>query len=178
MPDLSARRRTVKTVLIILGVLDLAAVVYLLSPLSQSRAKHQEERDRVQQQLQVREREVAPLKNIDHKLVLAKREIADFYSKRIPGEYSAIAEELGKVAKANNVHISLAKYGAEDAEIPGLQRVKIEAGIDGDYVNIVKFINALERDKIFFIIDSVALTEQMGGTVKLQVKLETYLKSV
>src|SRR5579864_6657482 len=177
MPDLSARRRTLKTILIVMAVLDLAAAVFLLSPLSRSRAKHQEERDQVQQQLQVREREVAPLKNIDQKLILAQREIADFYAKRIPGEYSAIAEEIGKLAKENNVRISLAKYGAEDADIPGLQRVKIEAGIDGDYVNIVKFINALERDKTFFIIDSVALTEQQGGTVKLQVKMETYLKS-
>jgi type IV pilus assembly protein PilO len=177
MPDLGARRRTLQTVLILLAVLDLAAVVYLLSPLSQSRAKHQEERDRVQQQLQVRQREVAPLKNVDQKLVLARTEIADFYAHRIPGEYSAIAEELGKVSKANNVRISMARYGTEDAEIPGLQQVKIEAAIDGDYVNVVKFINALERDKMFFIIDSVALSEQQGGNVKLQVKLEAYLKS-
>ncbi len=177
MPDLSARRHTLQTVLVIVGILDLLALVYLLSPLSQSRAKHQQERDRVQQQLQLREREVAPLKNIDRKLVLARREIADFYAHRIPGEYSAIAEELGKVAKDNNVRISGARYGSEDAEIPGLQRVKIDAGIDGDYVNIVKFINALERDKIFFIIDSVGLSEQMGGNVKLQVKMETYLKA-
>ncbi len=177
MPDLGSRRRALQTVFIILAVLDLAAILYLLSPLSQSRAKRQAERDQVQQQLQMRQREVAPLKNLDQKLNVARREIADFYEHRIAGEYSSIAEEMGKVAKENNVHISMAKYGVEDAEIPGLQRVKIEAGIDGDYVNIVKFINALERDRLFFIIDSVALTEQQGGTVKLVVKLETYLKA-
>ncbi len=177
MPDLGARRRALQAVLIILAVLDLAALVYLVSPLSRSRAKRQEERDQVQQQLQVRQRETAPLKNIDQKLADARKQIADFYAQRIPGEYSAITEQIGKDAKENNVRISLAKYGTEDAEIPGLQRVKIEAGIDGDYVNIVKFINTLERDKMFFIIDSVALTEQQGGTVKLIVKLETYLKS-
>ncbi len=177
MPDLQARRRRLQTLLIILAILDLAALVFLLSPLSQSRARHQEERDRVQQQLQVRQREVAPLHNIDQKLVIARREIADFYAHRIPGEYSSIAEELGKVAKANNVHISVAKYGTEDADIPGLQRVKIDAGIDGDYAKIVRFINELERDRIFFIIDSVSLSEQTAGVVKLQVRLETYLKS-
>lgn len=177
MPDLSARRRALKTALMLAGVLDLAMAVYLLSPLSQSRAKHQEERDRVQQQLQVRQREVAPLKNIDQKLSLSRREIADFYAERIPGEYSAIAEEMGKAAKANNVHLSLARYATEEAELPGLRRVKIDAGLDGDYVHIVKFINDLERDKIFFIIDSITLNEQQGGVVKLQVKLETYLKS-
>lgn len=177
MPDLSRRRHTLRAVLIGMAVLDLAAAAYLLSPLSQSRAKHQQERDRVQQQLQLREREVAPLKNIDQKLVLARGEISDFYAHRLPGEYSAIAEELGKAAQANNVRLSLAKYGADEAEIPGLQQVRIDAGLEGDYVNIVKFINALERDKMFFIIDSVTLSQQQGGAVKLQVKLETYLKS-
>ena len=41
MPDLGARRRTLRTVIVILAVLDLAAIVYLLSPLSQSRAQRQ-----------------------------------------------------------------------------------------------------------------------------------------
>ena len=177
MPDLSRHRHSLKTALIVVGVLDVIALGYLLSPLSQSRAKHQEERDRVQQEFQVRQREVAPLKNLDQKLVLARREIADFYTQRIPAEYSVIPEELGKLAKANSVRISTAKYGAEDADIPGLQRVKIDATIDGDYVNVVRFINAMERDKIFFIIDSVGLSEQSGGAVKLQVRMETYLRS-
>lgn len=177
MADLTARRRTLKNVVIVLAVLDVLAIAYLLSPLSRTRAQHQQERDRVQQQLQVRQREVAPLKNIDQKLVVARKEIADFYDHRLPGEYSAIAAEIGKLASENNVRLTVAKYGAEDAEVPGLQRVRIEAGIDGDYTNIVKFINAMERDKMFFIIDSVALSEVQGGNVKLQVKLETYLKS-
>lgn len=177
MPALPALRRNLKLTVIVLLVLDVAAVAYLLSPLSQSRAKHQEERDRVQQQLQVREREMAPLKNIDQKLGTAREQISDFYQNRIPGEYSSIAEELGKLSKENHVRINLAKYGAEDSGLAGLQRVRIEAGIDGDYVDIVKFINALERDKMFFIIDSVGLSEQQGGNVKLQVKLETYLKA-
>jgi type IV pilus assembly protein PilO len=40
----------------------------------------------------------------------------------------------------------------------------------------VKFINALERDKIFFVIGGVTLGEQQGN-VRLQLKLETYLRS-
>ena len=176
MADLSARRQRYKMALIVMAVLDVAAIVYLLSPLGATRAKRQEERDRLQQQLQVRKREVAPLKDLDIKLQLAQKEIADFYDHRIASEYSNIAEQLGKVAQADNVRITAAKYAMEDADIPGVRRVVIEAGIDGDYVQVVKFINALERDRMFFIVDSVNLTEQQGGSVKLQVKMETYLK--
>jgi len=177
MPNLAARRHLFRGTLAVMLVLDVAAIVYLVSPLGQSRAKRQEERDRIQQQILVRQREVAPLKNIDRKLVLAQKEISDFYAQRIPGQYAAIPEELGKVAQENKVRISQARYGMEEAEVPGLRRVSVEAGLDGDYLQVVKFINALERDKMFFIVNSVALTEQQGGVVRLQVKLETYLKS-
>ena len=175
--DLSARRRHYRTALTVMVLLDLAALVYLLSPLGGSRAQLQDGRDRMQQQLQVRKREAAPLKDLDKKLLLARRETSDFYDHRIASEYSAIPEQLGKLAQADNVHISAAKYGTEDAEVPGLRRVVIEAGVDGDYLHVVRFINALERDRMFFIVDSVALSEQQGGTVKLQMKLETYLKA-
>lgn len=177
MPDLSRRRLAFRGTLAVLLALDLAAMVYLVSPLGQSRAQRQEERDRIQQQILLRQREVAPLKNIDNKLALAQKEISDFYQQRIPGQYAAIPEELGKVAKENGVRISLARYAMDETDLPGLRRVSVEAGLDGDYLAVVRFINALERDKMFFLVNSVALTEQQGGVVRLQVKLETYLKA-
>lgn len=177
MPDLSARRQLFRAILAVLLALDVAAIVYLVSPLGESHARRQEERDRIQQQILVRQREVVPLKNIDQKLATAQKEIADFYAHRLPGQYAAIPEELGKVAQEQRVRISQARYSMDDADVPGLRRVSVEAGLDGDYLQIVKFINALERDKIFFIVNSVALTEQQSGVVRLQVKLETYLKA-
>jgi len=80
------------------------------------------------------------------------------------------------VASANRVRISQGKYDVDDTDIEGLQKVRIEASLDGDYVETVKFINALERDKMFFIIDSVTLGEQQAGKVRLNMRLETYLK--
>jgi len=41
----------------------------------------------------------------------------------------------------------------------------------------VRCINALERDQLFFLVDSVGLGGEQGGVVKLQLKLETYLKT-
>jgi hypothetical protein len=60
--------------------------------------------------------------------------------------------------------------------------LEMHAGLDGQYVNVVKFMNAVERDKMFFIIDSVGLTgsrdQRAGvGEVRLDMKLDTYLRS-
>jgi type IV pilus assembly protein PilO len=51
----------------------------------------------------------------------------------------------------------------------------MEITLSGDYLQEVKFINALERDKMFFLIDGITLGEQQGN-VRLQLKLETYLR--
>ena len=68
------------------------------------------------------------------------------------------------------------KYDTKEINDVGLEPVYIDANCQGDYKQLVRFINALERDKNFFIIDSVVLGDAQGGTVKLQLKLETYLR--
>ena len=53
----------------------------------------------------------------------------------------------------------------------------IDASLTGDYLQLVKFINSLERDQLFFIVNSVQLGGEQAGTVRLQLQLQTYLKT-
>ena len=174
---ISKVRQTRQRLIIVLGVLlfvDLAAGVVLLSPVGHSR---QDEIQSLQSQLRAKMQQVQPLRGLDKKVVVAKEEIADFYRDRLPGQYSDISDRVGKMAAQSNIKIVQAKYSPQDIEASGLRPVLIEAGLSGDYVHIVKFINSLERDKTLFIVNSVALGDAQGGTVKLQLKMETYLKS-
>ncbi len=41
--------------------------------------------------------------------------------------------------------------------------MEIQADFSGDYLQLVRFINSLERDPLFFIIDSVELGGEQGG---------------
>jgi type IV pilus assembly protein PilO len=74
------------------------------------------------------------------------------------------------------VRLSQARYEETESELPGLRHLSIRATLSGGYSQEAKFINALERDPLFFIVRSVSLVEQQGGGVRLQVTLETYLK--
>ena len=42
---------------------------------------------------------------------------------------------------------------------------------------VARFINALERNKLFFIVDGVQLGSEQSGGVKLQIKVETYSRT-
>ena len=177
MANLRGARKRLTTVAIVLGVLDLAAVVFLLSPLGRSRNARELEYAEARRELQIKMRDSVPLRGMDKKLDLARKEIADFYRDRFPSQYSAVSSELGKVASETGVRVSQISYDPKPADVPNLQQVAINANLDGDYLQVVKFINALERDKMFFILDSLTLAQEQGGMVRLQVKLETYLRS-
>ncbi len=52
----------------------------------------------------------------------------------------------------------------------------MDASLSGDYRPLMLFINSLERDKMFFLINGVTLSGQQSGTVNLRLKLTTYLR--
>ncbi len=169
-------RRASMPMIAILALLIIGCVVYIFSPAGRSRQAREREYQDLQTEVLAKRQEVLPTRGMDGKLKQASVDIDSFYGSRFPAEYSTVAEELGKVAGDTGVHLTAIKYDEKDAVIEGLRKLSVEITISGDYLQEVKFINALERDKIFFLIDGVALGEQQGN-VRLQLKLETYLRS-
>ena len=176
MASIREIRKKLMPVVIALVVLDLACVGYLLSPAGRSRQARQRDYYELRAQLTAKQQEVLPTRGMDQKLKQASKDINGFYDQRFPAQYSAVAEELGKVAADTGVHFAGVKYDEKDAPIEGLRKLNIEISLSGDYLQEVKFINELERDKMFFLIDGIALGEQQGN-VRLQLKLETYLRA-
>jgi type IV pilus assembly protein PilO len=177
MPDLRQTRKNLKTAIAIMVGVDLLAAIVYFSPLVGSAESRRMELNQLQTELNTKTRQVAPLKDLPQKVVLASRQINDFYKRRFPTQSSQIVTELGKLAAANGVQIEQVKYKLDETETGGLQPEEIEASLAGNYTSLARFINALERDEMFFIIDSVALGGQPQGPVKLGMKLETYLKA-
>ncbi|HEY6349009.1 MAG TPA: hypothetical protein VI636_06325 [Candidatus Angelobacter sp.] len=165
-------RKRFIVVLAVLATIDAGLVTYLLWPGSNTHAEEQQ----LQQQFMVTQRQVGPLKGIDKKLEDTRAAIKTFYGERVLAHWSQISNELHKLAQENGVSLQAIKYNAGVSSLSNLQTVTIETGIAGDYLKIVRFINALERDKLLFVINVIALRGQTGGTVELQISFETFLK--
>jgi len=131
--------------------------------------------NRLLAQLTTKNRLVEPLRGIDKKIPLATKQIDDFYRDRFATHDSEVAEALETLAKETNVKIQSTKYKWGDPESVGLRRVEIETSIQGDYQPLAKFLNGLERSKVFFVINSIGLAQQ-NGPIQLQMKLETFQK--
>ena len=174
MPDLRKARTKMQIVVGTLVAIDLAAIVLLLSPYAGSQASRQAQMRQLW--LDLKGRETAPWRGLDKKIPEAKQQIADFYHDRFPSGYSEISNSVDKITSESGVRISSEKYDQKEAEIDNVQLVEIQADVSGDYLQLVRFINTLERSKLFFIVKDLQIAGEQSGQVKLQIKFETYLR--
>jgi Tfp pilus assembly protein PilO len=120
--------------------------------------------------------QTAPLQGLEGKVERAGQDIDSFYAKRIPPNYSTLAAEIGAVAVRSGVRLTRVQYTQSPAT-QGLADIRMDASLSGDYTSVVKFLNGLERDNLFFVIRALALNGQQGGTVNLRLRVSTYLSA-
>ncbi len=176
MPDIEELRRRFRLALAALIAVCLIGAGILLSPIGSSSRTRQQEIERLRTELRLKTAATAPLQGMARKVISAQQEIAAFYHDRLPSSYASISEALGGMASENGVNLVTGHYKAEASGVPGLQYVTIDASITGDYPHLVKFINATERDKAFFVIDDVSLTRQQAGVIQVQIRIEAFLR--
>jgi Tfp pilus assembly protein PilO len=177
MPDFANSRRKLKVAIGTMLAVDVVAVAVLFSPLVGSAGSRRLQINELRAELTKRTREVEPLRGMDKKIVLAKDQIGGFYKDRFAAKDSDLTNELGKLASENGVRIQQARYKEEEAESSGVIPVAIEGSFSGDYLQLVRFINTLERSKLFFSVDSVDLAGESAGPVKLEIMMHSYLRS-
>jgi hypothetical protein len=175
MADLKTTRNRLRIALATMVMLDVVAIAMLLTPIAGSQKLRQQQQKQLW--LELKARQSAPWRGLENKIPLAARQIEDFYRDRLPSGYSEISMNLDRLASQSGVRMSAEKYSQKEASISGLDRVEVEAELSGDYLQLMRFINALERNRLFFIINGVELGGEQSGAVKLQIKMETYLRT-
>ena len=130
--------------------------------------------DSKQLELRVKELETAPLRNLDKRVEDSRTQMRSFYSKRIPSSYSVIATRIGELQVNSGVRFARVLYsqGKPGAD---LTEISMDAGITGNYPQIMHFVNSLESDQNYFVIRSMQLTGQQGGQVNLRIVASTWL---
>jgi hypothetical protein len=136
-----------------------------------------------QQTVAMKTAEIAkrPLEGLDEKLAQATKDADKFSERRLPFAYSEVASELGALAKKEGVKLGRVQYAEPVTVLAGgagaLTEVRMDASLSGDYRPLVMFINRLERNKTFFLINGVTLSGEQTGTVNLRLRLTTYLRA-
>lgn len=109
-----------------------------------------------------------------------RADLDQFYSANLPVRVSQISQQVDKLILESGVTTQSVRY-PENAipgknVLPDVEEIQIETNVTGDYAKVARFINALEQDKMLFIIEKISLTGQQGGMVSLQISFSTFLK--
>jgi hypothetical protein len=186
LPRLTARARALLTAVNLhyAGVAALLVIVLYMAAhllfLSQALTAHNADALAQQRTLLTTARlQAQPLRGLDTKLAASTDAADAFYAGRLPYAYSQVLAELGKLTQKTTVRLANVQY-AQQPVLPGpyaLTELHMDASVSGDYRPIVEFINALERDKLFFVINGINLSGQQTGMVNLRIRLTTYLRA-
>jgi len=185
VPRLTAQARNLLTAVNLhfagvaaLGVLILYLAVHLGLMLQALHANNADALAQEQNAATAAQIAAMPLRGLDVKLVNSTADADLFYNQRLPYAVSQVLTELGKVTKAQNVRLGRVAYNyTPELSGPGqLVEVRMDAALAGDYRPLVQAINAMERDKIFFVINQIIFTGATGGQVNLRMRVTTYLR--
>jgi type IV pilus assembly protein PilO len=159
----------------VLAIANLALLIQLALAWNTLRTNRPEELELRKTELRTAELQTKPLRNLPERVADSTTGAGRFYDARVPGADSAILAELGALEQKANVRLSRVQTSFAPA-LRDVTEVRMDASVSGDYTSVMRFINSVERDKMFFVIDGLTLTGQQGGLVNLRLKVTTYLR--
>lgn len=96
--------------------------------------------------------------------------------------YSSVTAELGAIAKSAGVQVESLSFKQKEISTRGLTEISLDAAVSGDYTNVVRFVNGIQRSDRVYILDALALATQAQGQVpsnviKVAMHLKTYFRT-
>lgn len=185
MRNVAQAQRRLVAAIVGLAVIDVVALALLLSPAIHSRKASQAELQTLQQRLVGKRVQAIPALDMDKKLDEAKAQISSFYAQYFASRYSEISETLAKAANESHVQLTNITYSpvkptpdeAKTVVDKSLTKINLTLDMTGNYDSEIKFINALERSKLLLVLESVNLAESQGGSIRLSLRMQTYLRT-
>jgi len=160
---------------------NLAALVMLVKPFGGSAEDLRRQQQALRQQLSQLQARVVGGKRLADKVETARREGDQFLSRYVADRrtvMSTIAEELNRTAKEAGIKqrdVSLELQPIEGSDT--LSMMTISAGYEGNYSNLTKFVNLLDKSPQFLIIESMVTSPQQGGQLlNVNLRLDMFVK--
>jgi hypothetical protein len=92
--------------------------------------------------------------------------------------YSAISSDLGELSRSAGLHSDEISFRQHTPDARGLMEVEIATAVEGDYDNLLSFLNKLEHSDNFYVLDSLSLASaSSGGKLRLNLQLRTYFRT-
>jgi Tfp pilus assembly protein PilO len=177
------RRRNQYVFVSLLGVIAVINILFffiLYRPVRSEYFRLQASIEKARADVQSRRLKIERLEKLSAQLETSAQDRQRLYTMHfIPKEtgWSAILSKLDAMVQEGAVKNVRKDYSTGDAAQYGLVSVKIRLPVSGNYSNIMKFINEIEKADTFFIINSIDVRSAESSTtpdVSMNLNIETY----
>jgi Tfp pilus assembly protein PilO len=181
--DFTTRKRAILTGVVLLVAADLALAAYSWQLASEPRTPGQlfakQER-----QLKVLQASIARAQQIKEDMPNTQRDCEKFEGMLLSGStgYSSVSSELGQIAKNSGVRLEGVTFKPTAIPERGLSEVAMESTIQGDYKNVILFLNGLQRSPSIYEVESLTLATDAANkgpanVIKVGLHLKTYFRT-
>jgi len=186
MQDSRLQRRLIIAAVALLLLADVALLV-ITARMSDARSSPDASVTAQSRQVGLVRADVRRASEIQKKIPTYLRRLDEFEASLAPAVngYSSVSQELGDEAHKNHLVIDDQKFHQQDVPGRNLTELEIETSVTGDYAGIVRFLNALQRSKNVFIVNSLQVTSQsaapgqnLAGVLRVGLKMRTYFRKV
>ncbi len=175
----SAARRRVETALLLLLILNGALLFLLFRPPGRSLVERQEEFERNRARHESARQAVEQMRELQSKLQGAIQNGWQFSRQAFLARraaFSTMLADLERLASQSRLRNAGVGYQLDDEPNPqGLVNVEITLSVEGEYPDLVQFINRLEQSELFWIVKSMNVSGSSGRALRLDLQMETYL---
>ena len=164
-------------------ILNVAAYVFLVYPLSQRVANVAQRNQNAEQALTAARADYGQATGTVTGKTRAAEELNTFYTSVLPSDFSAarrlIHLRLAQLARQANLQMTHVNYDPDERRKGSLARLNITMDLSGTYPAMRSFIHQLETSPEFVVIDNIELSEESEGDSQLKVKvdLSTYYRN-
>ena len=174
----STARSRIQVILAVLLAFNGVLLFLVFRPPSRSLAERQAELNRSRAQYETTLGTVKQMRDLRTKFQAAIQNDQQFSREHFlqrKTAFSAMLADLELLATQNQLKTSSISYQLkEDAKEQGFASVEVTMTIDGQYSDLVHFINRLEQSQLFWITDSLNVTSSSGRGLRLTIKMGTY----
>jgi Tfp pilus assembly protein PilO len=176
-------RVVMRAIIAVLLAANLAAAVIAFKPFGGSADDLRRQREALNAQLSNLEKRLARSKDLVEKVQKARSEGDGFLGQYFSDENTTaamIVAELYSAAKEAGVKMGTVTWTPETIEgSDSLLMLTSQIGFEGNYANLTKFVNLVDKSPRFMIIENMqaAAPQQQGGqALNVTLKIDTFVK--
>lgn len=181
--DFTTRKRAILGAVTCLVAADLALGAYSFQLASEPLTTEQQFRKQ-EQRLKMLEAPISRAQKIREDMPNTQRACEKFEELLLPASsgYSSVTSELGGIAKKSGVSLQDTSFKPTPISDRGLTEVAMESTIEGDYKNVILFLNGLQRSANIYEVESLTLAPPGGNkgpanVIKVGLHLKTYFRT-